>query len=486
MGCCNEPVTTLTGLPADPTQHVNYERGMVLGVDDFKQEFAYLSGRDQWLAREALGYGTLSGLRVRFEDAGSDGPRLHVSAGTALTPGGRMICVGADQCAILNRWLAKPDNAALIARMLDPSLPPNSPPVITSGAVSLYLTLCYADCQTRPVPIPGEPCRSEDELMKPSRVADDFRLELREHAPAQVEEDALRDFVRWLRANVSILDTSPPLAADPASWLAGLRGAVQPWLDAQTMSPPMSPPASFQTLGDYLFDLGSPRLQLAREHQCEFLRIAFGFWISELRPLWMAMRCHRAQYPDSDCLLLARVNFQVSWIGGSPSGAWQIDGSPASAQIDESARPYLLHLRMLQEWSLCGCDCAGSGSDAAFGGSMLSEMFAGPIVPLISEPPQPPPPLIEFLEADTTLGDDAKVLIARGGGKLAVTLPPSVPVNAGRQLVIKNADASSLTLHADAPNGDGIDGLSQLAVKKKKAVTLVADGAGQWYSIAIA
>ncbi|MGO4781080.1 hypothetical protein AB4084_36930, partial [Lysobacter sp. 2RAB21] len=95
---------------------------------------------------------------------------------------------------------------------------------------------------------------------------------------------------------------------------------VQPWLDAQTMSPPMSPPASFQTLGDYLFDLGSPRLQLAREHQCEFLRIAFGFWISELRPLWMAMRCHRAQYPDSDCLLLARVNFQVSWIGGSPSG----------------------------------------------------------------------------------------------------------------------------------------------------------------------
>jgi hypothetical protein len=25
------------------------------------QEFAYLSGRDRWLAREAIGYGTLSG-----------------------------------------------------------------------------------------------------------------------------------------------------------------------------------------------------------------------------------------------------------------------------------------------------------------------------------------------------------------------------------------------------------------------------------------
>src|SRR5687768_63138 len=108
MGCCNEPVTTLTGLPADPTQHVNYERGMVLGVDDFTQEFAYLAGRDQWLARDALGYGTLSGLRIQFENDGSDGPRLHVAAGSALVPSGKLVCVAADQCAVLNRWLAKP------------------------------------------------------------------------------------------------------------------------------------------------------------------------------------------------------------------------------------------------------------------------------------------------------------------------------------------------------------------------------------------
>ncbi|MGO1068732.1 hypothetical protein [Lysobacter sp. CA199] len=480
MGCCNEPVTTLTGLPADPSQHVNYERGMVLGVDDFKQEFAYLSGRDQWLAREALGYGTLSGLRARWEESGSDGPRLHVSAGTALTPGGRLICVGADQCAILNRWLAKPDNAALVARMLDPGLPPNAPPTVTSGAVSLYLTLCYADCQTRPVPIPGEPCRSEDELMKPSRVADDFRLELRQHAPVQVEEDALRDFVRWLRANVSILDTSPPLTADPSGWLAALSSAVQPWLDAQTLSPPMSPPASQQTLGDYLFDLGSPRLQLAREHQCEFLRTAFGFWISELRPMWMAMRCHRAQFPDTDCLLLGRVELQIVWSGGSPSGLWQVDGSPAGVLIDESARPYLAHLRLLQEWTLCGCDCAGTGADAGFGGSM-AEMFAGP------GPAEPLPPSaspVEFVDADAALGDGARVLIALGGGKLAIALPASTAANAGRQVVFKNADATSLTLLADVPNGDVIDGVAELAVKKKKAVTLVADGVGQWHSIA--
>ena len=89
------------------------------------------------------------------------------------------------------------------------------PSVGDSGGITLHLVLCYADCLTRLVPIPGEPCRSEDELMKPSRIADDYRLELRASPPAQVEEDAVRDFVRWLRANVNVVDASPPPADDP-------------------------------------------------------------------------------------------------------------------------------------------------------------------------------------------------------------------------------------------------------------------------------
>src|SRR5829696_7213833 len=128
MGCCNEPAAALASAALDPSQHVNYAKGMVLGVDDFTQEFAYLSGRDRWLAREALGYGTVSGLRVLAEEAGAEGPRLHVAAGTALVPSGRLVCVPADQCAELNRWLARPENAAVVTRLLNPVSPPLSPP----------------------------------------------------------------------------------------------------------------------------------------------------------------------------------------------------------------------------------------------------------------------------------------------------------------------------------------------------------------------
>src|SRR3972149_6112981 len=102
-----------TILPAkvpDLTKHVNYTLGMVLGVDDFTQEFAYLSGRDQWLARDLIGYGTVCGLRVTVEDGGERGPRVLVEPGVPLSPLGQLIRVQPAQCAYLNDWLAaRPD-----------------------------------------------------------------------------------------------------------------------------------------------------------------------------------------------------------------------------------------------------------------------------------------------------------------------------------------------------------------------------------------
>src|SRR2546422_6225488 len=103
---CFSSATNITSTAApDPAKHVNYNLGMVLGVDDFKQEFAYLSGRDQWLARDLIGYGTVSGLDVRIEK-NDKGPRVLIECGAALSPRGQLIRVTPAQCAYLNPWLA--------------------------------------------------------------------------------------------------------------------------------------------------------------------------------------------------------------------------------------------------------------------------------------------------------------------------------------------------------------------------------------------
>src|SRR5262249_23762259 len=213
----------------DPSRHVNYTFGMLLGVDDFKQEFAWLAGRDQWMARDLIGYGTISGLKISLDTGASNGPRVSVSCGDALSPRGQMIRVCPAQCAFLNDWLNA--NQGDVQAALGGS-PPGS-------QVQLWLTLCYRDCLVDPVPIAGEPCRSADDLMAPSRVVDDFRLELRLTPPMQQEEDAIRDFVMWLD-QIQVTDT-PGTFPTIKQFEDALRAALLP------VSSPLSPATFFHS-----------------------------------------------------------------------------------------------------------------------------------------------------------------------------------------------------------------------------------------------
>ena len=166
MSAVTSPSAPNAGLP-NPSKRVNYTLGMILGVDDFVQEFTYLNGRDQWLARDLLGYGTVSGLGVSL-DRDARGPRVSVSPGAALGPRGELIRVCAAQCVYVADWAR--DYQRQIAELLA------SPP---DDAVSASIVLCYRECAVDPVPIPGEPCRSEQDMLAASRLVDDFTLELR-------------------------------------------------------------------------------------------------------------------------------------------------------------------------------------------------------------------------------------------------------------------------------------------------------------------
>src|SRR3954452_19692829 len=109
------PVMTPPVAAPDPTKHVNYTLGMVLGVADFRQEFAYHDGRDRRLARDLVGYGTVCGLRVTI--ATDRTPfEVVVSPGSAVTPIGQLVRVPLAQCARLNDWLAA-NQGTLIAHL---------------------------------------------------------------------------------------------------------------------------------------------------------------------------------------------------------------------------------------------------------------------------------------------------------------------------------------------------------------------------------
>jgi hypothetical protein len=330
MGCCNATTATVPAIGApDPGQHVNFVKGMVLGVADYVQEHAYLVGRSEWMVRDLIGYGTASGLAVRIEDDGTNGPRVHISAGSAAAPSGRLICVGRDQCGSLNGWLSDPDNARRVSERTSGSPPADS--------VKLYLTLCYRDCAIAPVPVPGEPCRSEAALMQPSRIADDYCLDFRLDPPEQWEADTIAVFSAWLDDIADEGPALPPLAPD--AWGGAVRealdlvvggiedGEAPPW-----DSPPVPPLPPGVSIDDY----------------DAFLRLAYRIWITEYRPRVMARRCADPAGSEQDCVLLAEIEVPLVHIGGDAAAGWSVDGDAEAVIVDENRRPLIAPLHLVQ------------------------------------------------------------------------------------------------------------------------------------------
>ena len=326
MGCCGQNPVGSGAVAVDSCKRVNYTLGMLLGVDDFVQEAAYHTARRHQLAREVLGYGSVWGLDVVVDPNGDNGPRLRVTPGLAVLPSGTLVCVDAEQCCGLNDWLAA--RATRVAQ----ALAANSPP----ANIVLHVVLSYAPCLTDNVAIPGEPCRSEDELMQPSRVADGFSLELRLDEPPQREEDAIRDYCDWLQS-IPVITGSPPV--DEKHFIDQLRDAAHAWLE------PTSPPAN---PSDFMF--GAPAGGLRANE--DLLRAALRLWATELRPLWMARAGCGCGTPQpagvDDAVLLATLDVPLVATGGS--GGWRVSSAAEDAvSINASRRPVLLSLRMVQE-----------------------------------------------------------------------------------------------------------------------------------------
>ena len=319
--------TGLPSAPADPARRVHYTHGLVLGVAELTQEFAYLAGRDQWAIRDLIGYGTVSGLQVESRTDGTDGPRIVVSAGVAVSPSGRLIRITAAQQAFVNQWLDA--NRGEVSRRADIDL--GSPP---TASIELHLVLCYRERLTGTIPGPGTPCRSEDVATVPSRVADDFVLELRLDRPLDRESTELARFVGLL-PQIEVVDGG---GATRDEFLDALRLALASASSPPETIPPLiggSPPSALRVRVDDLH---------------EYLRAALRLWITEVRP--------QVQTPvpspagcstpsESDCVLLATIRVPVTFTGGG----WRADES-IRIVVDEGERPLVGHAQLLQEWLL--------------------------------------------------------------------------------------------------------------------------------------
>jgi hypothetical protein len=305
----------------DPAKHVNYTYGMILGVDDFTQEFAYLAAKDSEVVSELAGYGRVRGLSVQFDHTAAGAPQLAVTPGLAYLPSGQPVLVDRAQCAELNAWLAA--NRADVQAGLGGGAP-------HSGPLELVVDLSYAVCETDSRPIPGEPCRSEDDLMAPSRLRDDFGLELHRPPPAdQREAQALRAFVLWLR-KVPVVESSSTTLADLLAAIMTASGVIG---GSEAQQCPQ--------VGNFMSAPPAAGLSIPSAETAAWIRAAFGLWAAELLPCW------RRTAGGNDTLTLAHVVLNVLY---QPlDDVYLID--PANPPtITQDDLPFLISQQVLQEW----------------------------------------------------------------------------------------------------------------------------------------
>jgi hypothetical protein len=315
MGCCTgSAFTPAPDAALDPLQRVNYTFGMVLGVDDFRQEQTYLRARDDALMRELVGYGVIRGLTVTLQ-----GQTVRVSPGMALMPDGRLVAVQVEQCADFATWREAEGKA-------------------TTGLAddqTVYVRLFAADASGSPVPIPGEPCRDESELSADARIADSFRLDFSLTAPDASEDLALRAVVAWIRA----IRVGPTGSGTLDEFRNTVQTALLDAIKTTWGGDPHAPKTEQPTLA--LPDALPPPpagLRIPRAQLTEYYTAAFDVWVQMQRSEWMA---HHGPVPVAAALperglLLAAI---------------EVQGKQAK-NIRMLGRQQLLHLRLLQEWLL--------------------------------------------------------------------------------------------------------------------------------------
>jgi hypothetical protein len=322
----------------DPSKRVNYSFGLVLGVDEFLQEQTHLLEKHRRHNRMLHGFGTVCGLKVTVP-AGVTPPEIRVAGGLAVSPGGFDICVPNVMCARVNDWLAA-NAQQLRDRFGDPP-----------QTIGVCVVLCYRECATDVVPVPGEPCRTDEEAMAASRLADSFELKLciPEDLSPPIESPPIGSPPFGSQSHLCLCP--PPSARKTGEYELGqllrritIDAGGTPFSTATELEDAVKSILALEAGGMPSPPLGP--LSIDPLVASEMLGLIARVWSTEVLPE-LVLRDHETWCGPAcgKCVLLADLQIQVAANN-------TVAGGPAGITVDETRRPILLATSLMQEWLL--------------------------------------------------------------------------------------------------------------------------------------
>ncbi len=279
----------------NPNKRVKYSTGLVLGVDEFEQEQFFFLEQGRLHQRGLHGSGVVCGLDVTWDDSDK---QINVSPGMAVDLHGRVIQVEQAQCGDPSDWFGRG----------------------VRGDKQVYVLLCYRECESDDVPVPGAPCRSEDENVAPSRITSRFELRFSDKAPNSQFETAVRDFGDVMARFQVSKTKAMGVSVERLSEALRLRYSQWPLNQATSLS---------GADGDGIIWLSPDEFE-------NVMRALLALWVHEFKPaLALSGAQCRVDNSEDGCVALAVVR-----------------QSERGVQVDYEQTPILLSSRMNQEYLL--------------------------------------------------------------------------------------------------------------------------------------
>lgn len=371
-----------------PDLRVNYNFGLVLGVNEFKQEQEYFLQKGYLYNRAFEGYGTVSGLRVTAEWLKGEDVEITVGSGMAIDQFGRPIVVREAQCARLVAWLKRQEEkkkGIIEAHRPEGRIKKKEERERreekeereeekhgTAGKhhhegkkrpaegrdvdeyyeeeeeerdrdLRIYIIARYDDYSTGQVPIAGQACNTGDTDPIYSRIHDSYKIDFSWDPPAMPAWESVRCFAKMM-ARVRIQTHAE--RDDTDEIIEQLRK-----LDEPDSIPLCSSPKKSDDDDDD--DERNPHWFIPADQARTALDRIFTTWVTEVRPKLLPSLLDPAQagtkaQPD---ILLAHIDFTLDDDWDDTDPRIEEDGFDPP---DNSGRPYLLPTQVVQEMLLPG------------------------------------------------------------------------------------------------------------------------------------
>jgi hypothetical protein len=314
----------------DPDLRVNYETGLVLSVNEFRQEQLYFLEKIYLYNRALHGFGTVYGLNVTVQSAGdtSQDWTVTVTPGIAIDQWGRSIILRETLCAHLQAWLAKQDHDNQNSVITNLHTDDNGQTYVGQ----IYVVTSYQSYTTTFVPVLTLGCNGGI-TQAPSRIQDSYTIEFTWKNPTLPAWEGERNFAHML-SQIQIV---------PGGTTSDEQNIIQ-YISTQLDQPP-------------------PFFQLPALGARDALDRIMTSWITEICPTLNPNLLQKDSSAVANATLLTTINLQLQkrTDATTTTTPWLVK----SATPDNTGRPVLLNTHLVQETIVQGqAPVAATGSSA--------------------------------------------------------------------------------------------------------------------------